>query len=357
MLELFIDGLAFFLEDGIWLLGKPYVAANDPGRKKAGIMISRRLFLEGGVILGLGALCSGALAGCAGNNPTNDAGNAGNQQSDSDDGAQSSQVSSGASDTSSAGQEYGITDVEGYTFRPGNSTDRGFVVDEAIEDPSGRTIHFSLHVPDAYDGSTPFALYIACPGWEGLYFQGVGANLSEDYPFEALNYVSDLIVASTQLDDWGEQSAQDVISLTQWLIGAFNIDDDRVYLSGCSGGGETISLVLGMRPKLYRRALHTISRWDGDISTLVQSRTPVYMAIGEHDDYYGPGPVRNSYNRIVAAYRNEGLSDEKIHDLVRLDVKPTSYFTGHGFEAGASEHGAGGYLFAHDDSIMGWLFQ
>lgn len=31
-------------------------------------------------------------------------------------------------------------------------------------------MRFSLHVPDSYDGSVPYALYVACPGWEGLYF-------------------------------------------------------------------------------------------------------------------------------------------------------------------------------------------
>lgn len=56
----------------------------------------------------------------------------------------------------------------------GSQTDRGFVVDDALQTPSGRTLHFSLHVPDSYDGSVPYALYVACPGWKGLYFQGVG---------------------------------------------------------------------------------------------------------------------------------------------------------------------------------------
>ncbi|MGI6590948.1 MAG: prolyl oligopeptidase family serine peptidase [Eggerthellaceae bacterium] len=326
-------------------------------------MISRRMFLEEGAIMGFGLLCTGLLSGCAGGASTNNSGDTAQQQSGSSEGTQAPQASSGGSSTASATVEsgtdrgYDIADVRGYTFVSGSSMDRGFVVDEALNDPSGRTIHFSLYVPDTYNGDIPFALYIACPGWEGLYFQGVGANLSEDYPFEALKYVDDMIVVSTQLDDWESQSARDVISLTRWLIGAFNIDEERIYLSGCSGGGETISLVLGECPELYRRALHTISRWDGDIDKLVQARTPVYMAIGERDDYYGPGPVRESYERIVAAYREEGLSDDEIHELIRLSIKPTNYFTSHGFNAEASQHSAGGYLFAHDAQIMGWLFQ
>lgn len=244
----------------------------------------------------------------------------------------------------------------GYVLAEGAQVDRGFVVDNALQTPAGRTLHFSLHVPDSYDGSVPYALYVACPGWEGLYFQGVGANLQEDYPFVANDYIADMIVASPQLDDWGEQSAADVIELTEWLLGTYNVDSERVYLSGCSGGGETVSIVLGERPELYRRALHTISQWDGDIDALADAEVPVYLAIGEHDDYYGPEPAREAYEQIVAAYRERELSEERIDELVVLDVKPTSYFTERGFSADNSQHAAGGYLFAHDNEIMGWLF-
>ena len=247
--------------------------------------------------------------------------------------------------------------MAGFSLTAGSQVDRGFVVDDVLETPSGRTLHFSLHVPDAYDGRTPYALYVACPGWEGLYFQGLGANLQEDYPFVANGYVPDMIVASPQLDDWGEQSAADVAELTEWLLAAYDVDPGRVYLSGCSGGGETISLVLGARPELYRRALHTISRWNGDVEALVQAEVPVYMAIGEKDDYYGAEPAREAYDRICDAYRARGLSEDRIDELVVLDVKPTSYFTDRGFAADTSQHGAGGYLFAHDEQIMGWLFR
>lgn len=248
------------------------------------------------------------------------------------------------------------TDSAGAMFTPGSSTDRGFVVDNSLE-LGGRTLHFSLSVPDHYDGTRPFSLYVACPGWEGLYFQGVGANLVEDFPFVANDYVPDMIVASPQLDDWGEQSARDVIALTKWLLSAYDIDPSRVYLSGNSGGGETVSLVMGERPGLYRRVLHTISRWDGDVGALADARIPVYLAIGEHDDYYGSVPDREAYQRICDAYRARGLTEEEISKLVTLDVKPDSYFTERGRAAGASQHEGGGVLFPHDERIMGWLFE
>lgn len=326
------------------------------------------LAVLGGCAWGAGADGAGGSAGAGAGGSAAGAGGGATGASGSAAAAGSGAGSSGAAGTSASASAAPASltasgpftrsprAVDGYTFMQGTQQDRGFTVDDALATPGGRTLHFSLHIPDAYDGSAPYALYVACPGWEGLYFQGVGANLQEDYPFVANGYVPDMIVASLQLDDWGAISARDTITATQWLMAAFNIDPARVYLSGCSGGGETISLVLGMRPDLYRRALHTISRWDGDVNALADAQVPVYLAIGENDDYYGSGPARATYQEICDAYRARGLSDDRIAELVVLDVKPASYFTDRGFTADASQHAAGGYLFVHDEQIMGWLF-
>lgn len=248
-----------------------------PMAQRLGKNISRRSF----IIEAIGFAGAIGLAGCSPSAGTRLAENPSSPSSANSKSAEGAAAADAAADNAVFGSD--PRDVEGFAFREGSQTDRGFVVDDALEMPEGRTLHFSLHVPDAYDGSAPFALYVACPGWEGLYFQGVGANLQEDYPFVANDYVPDMIVATPQLDDWGEQSAADAVALTKWLLAAFNIDPARVYLSGCSGGGETISIVLGTQPHLYRRALQVISRWDGDIDTLADAQVPVYLAIGEAD--------------------------------------------------------------------------
>ena len=71
---------------------------------------------------------------------------------------------------SDLGDAADVREPGGYVLMEGSQTDRGFVVDDALQTPAGRTLHFSLHVPDSYDGSVPYALYAPCPGWEGLYF-------------------------------------------------------------------------------------------------------------------------------------------------------------------------------------------
>ena len=214
-------------------------------------------------------------------------------------------------------------------------------------------IHYGLYVPENYDGKEPYALFISLPGYEGLYFQGEGVNLrSEDFVFEAARYNPEMIIAAPQLMDWRETSARETIELTEYLFSRFNIDRSRVYLEGFSGGGETGSLVMGMRPDLYTAFLAVSTQWDGDIRTLASARRPVYMAVGEHDSYYGSGPLRRAYEELVEIYEEEGLGEDEINDLVVLDVRPQSFFSEYGF----TDQHAGGNAFAFDESVMGWLF-
>lgn len=233
----------------------------------------------------------------------------------------------------------------------GTETQRGFMNDHVCHSELGE-IHYSSYIPESYDGSEPYALFITLPGWEGLYFQGVGANMVEDFGPEAIGWNEKMIVISPQLSDWRETSARQTIALTEYLLEAYNIDPEEIYLEGYSGGGETGSLVMGMRPELYTAYLMVSSQWDGDLEVLAQAKTPVYLVTGEQDSYYGLGSMKNAAAQLHAFYERQGLPDEEIDRLLVLDVKPQSYFTDRGIY---DQHG-GGMLIAKDETIMGWLF-
>lgn len=234
----------------------------------------------------------------------------------------------------------------------GTQTKEDFTVDNVLHSDTQGDIHFSSYIPESYDGSEPYALFVTLPGWEGLYFQGVGANLVEGFPFEARKYNDKMIIISTQLNDWGETSANMAIELTEYFIEHYNIDADKVYLHGMSGGGETGSVIMGKRPELYTAYLETSSRWDGDMEILAKAKTPVYMAIAENDTYYGSGYLKDAYNELYELYKQQGLSDSKINEILVLDVKQDEYFT----ERGYHDQHAGGNAFSADEDIMGWLF-
>jgi hypothetical protein len=109
---------------------------------------------------------------------------------------------------------------------------------------------------------------------------------------------------------------------------------------------------MGMRPELYAAFLMVSSQWDGDMETLADARTPVYLATGEQDSYYGSDSMKNAAEQLRELYEQQGLSDEEIDKLVVLDVKDQAYFTQRGY---TDQHG-GGMAFAKDEKIMGWLF-
>ena len=106
----------------------------------------------------------------------------------------------------------------------GESTMRGFINDKEYHSSEYGDIHYSSYIPETYDGSKPYALFVTLPGWEGLYFQGVGANMVEDFGVEAIRYNDEMIILSTQLNDWGETSANQAIALTEYFLVHYNID-------------------------------------------------------------------------------------------------------------------------------------
>ena len=69
---------------------------------------------------------------------------------------------------------------------PDSETYRGFVLDNVLHSAQEGDIHFNLYVPESYTSDKPASLFVTLPGYQGLYFQGVGVNLrTEDFSFEA----------------------------------------------------------------------------------------------------------------------------------------------------------------------------
>ena len=228
---------------------------------------------------------------------------------------------------------------------------RGFLQDNLLRTTEG-DIRFSGYIPESYDGSEPYALFITLPGWGGLYFQGVGANMQEDFGPESRQYNEKMIVLSPQLNDWGEASARQAIALTEYFLNHYNFDPAKVYLHGYSGGGETGSIAVCMRPELFTAYLMVSSQWDGDCERLAEVGTPVYLAIAENDSYYGSESMKQAYETLRELYESRGLSEEEIKQRLVLDVHPDEWCR----EQGYDDPHAGGLAFAHDETAMGWLF-
>jgi len=230
----------------------------------------------------------------------------------------------GQTDTQSADNQ--SSSSKAYNVEQGTSKYRDFVLDNVLHSETEGDIHYNVYIPEDYDGTESYALFMTLPGYQGLYFQGVGQNvMTEEFGFMARDYIPKMIIVAPQLNDWQYTSARQTIALTEYFLDTYNIDRSRVYAEGYSGGGETMSRVMGMRPDLYTAYLQCSSQWDGNYTEVVKARVPVYFAIGEKDEYYGSEPSRNAYNAIHKLYEQEGLSNSEIDRLLVLDIKPTSF--------------------------------
>lgn len=253
--------------------------------------------------------------------------------------------SSKAQATQPAEQNYAVTN--------GTDTYRDFSVNNILHSENNGDIHFNLYIPKSYDGSKAYALFITLPGYEGLYFQGVGVNIRrENFGFEAQKYNSNMIIVAPQLNGWDVESADETIVLVEYLLSAYNIDKSKVYIEGYSGGGETASQAVGKRPDLFTAYLQVSSQWDGEYESVAKAKLPVYIAIGKDDEYYGSKKSQNAYDTLYNLYKKQGLTDDEINKILVLDIKERDYFTSRNVP---NEHGGGG-LFAEDDTIMSWLF-
>lgn len=86
----------------------------------------------------------------------------------------------------------------------GSEVIRGFTFDNVLHSENDGDIHFGLYIPDNYDGTKPYALFVTLPGYEGLHFQGVGVNIrAEDYGIEAQKYNEEMIIVAPQLSTGG----------------------------------------------------------------------------------------------------------------------------------------------------------
>ena len=130
---------------------------------------------------------------------------------------------------------------------------REFSLDNVISSSLG-DIHYNVRIPSSYDGTKPYALFFTLPGYQGLYRFGIGINLrTEDFAFEVQKYVDDMIIVAPQLNDWGLTSARQTIELVHYFKDNYNIDTNRIFAEGYSGGGETMSIAMGIEPNLFTK--------------------------------------------------------------------------------------------------------
>ena len=128
----------------------------------------------------------------------------------------------------------------------------GVTPEQVLEGETGE-IHYSYYLPENYDPSQEYPLVMAMPGYDRMWFGEDSSGSNLDWPgFLCWTQLEeDMIVVSAQLTDWGETSARQAVELTEYFIQHYAVDTNRVYATGYSAGGETMSRAVAMRPDLY----------------------------------------------------------------------------------------------------------
>lgn len=228
----------------------------------------------------------------------------------------------------------------------------GWITEQTLAGANG-DIHYSYYLPENYDGSKKYPMMVTMPGYDMMWFgeESSGSNLDWSGFLAWTELDEDMIVVSAQLTDWGEKSARQAIELTEYFLDHFSADPDRVYAAGYSAGGETMSRAVAMRPDLYAAYLHGASQWDGAFAPVAENNVAVYIFMAENDEYYGSQKARDAYNGLYEAYRDAGLTEGQIADVLQLDIPDNEYFNRRGIY---NYHGGANILFENED-ILNWI--
>lgn len=228
----------------------------------------------------------------------------------------------------------------------------GLIREQVLESEEG-TIHYSFFLPENYDSSKTYPLVVTMPGYDRMWFgeDSSGANLTWNGFTIWTELDEKLIVVSAQLTDWGETSARQAISLTEYFIENYAVNSNRIYAAGYSAGGETMSRAVALRPDLYAAYLHCGSQWDGEYQPVAEEGVAVYIFMAENDEYYGSGKARDAYNNLHKAYLEARYTEEQTDKVLQVEIPDNAYFNNMGIY---NYHGGGSVVF-DDSEVLDWI--
>lgn len=229
------------------------------------------------------------------------------------------------------------------------------VISGQILDGADGEIHYSYYLPGTYDENKNYPMMVVMPGYDMMWFgeDSSGSNLNWQGFLAWTELDEDMIVVSAQLTDWGEKSARQAVELTEYFLQNFSVDRSRVYAAGYSAGGETMSRAVSMRPDLYAAYLHGASQWDGTYAPIAENQVAVYIYMAESDEYYGSEKAKDAYDNLLAAYRETGLPDNEIEQLLQVEIPDDAFFNQQGIY---NYHGGANVVF-DDKTILNWIVQ
>lgn len=179
----------------------------------------------------------------------------------------------------------------------------------------------------------------------------------------------------------GYSAGKDINQIVHYFINQYSVDEDRVYAIGNSYGGIIMSEAVTLEPDLYTAFLpcnssigepyYTQPNVDNPLTTdetyqnilndcqiIAENKIKVYFHIGRNDHdvnthCYNYESDLIAVNILEDLYREQGLSDEQISELVKIHVYENEDFQNVG---STYYHGATGLMCLNDDAVS-WVYQ
>lgn len=222
-----------------------------------------------------------------------------------------------------------------------------------VENPKvGVPLNYHYRLPENYDSSQKYPLVVYFNGYGQGYFpdaDNVGGHLicdgtpqfwfgEQDVPIS--EDVIFLAPQSTRPDQPFDVQAKQAVDLIECFLQQFAVDTNRIYGYTLSMGSIIGWQVVSTYPDLFAAFVQTgfMANNEEQAKIIADAELPMHLFQGLNDHLLGSDDAIASYERIVDAYKNRGLSDERIAELIKITVYPDSAFDPQGSPSRIDRH-------------------
>ncbi len=295
-----------------------------------------------------------------------------------------------------------VTNVNGEEIAPAGTTynfNQENIVNKASDEfkdlvvksnNSDNNIYVKYYLPEGYDSSRTYPMVVHCTGGGQQYStdspnktifgeNNYGVELDIDLTPKTFSIEApeDTIMVTIQALKENQpanyNAGKDIDQIVEYFINNYSVDTDRVYAIGNSQGGVHMSKAVAYRPDLFAAYLpcntsiamntKTITNEDVDspiyqeclnyCNAYVDNGVKIYFNVGRNDFTGAFEDDKLPYQMLQDLYRAKGYDDEKISNLVKMEIYEDEDFHAVG---STYYHGATG-LMCQNSAVISWLYQ
>ena len=162
------------------------------------------------------------------------------------------------------------------------------------------SLEYLLYVPEAHDPSgdpVPLLLFLHGAGERGADVQRVAAHGPPKLIAAGTDFPAIVVSPQAPENEWWPQRAQDLLALLDDITTRYNVDEDRVYVTGLSMGGYGTWALLQADPRRFAAAIPICGGGNALLAGRALRSVSVWAFHGEADRVV---PVQESIDMVEA---------------------------------------------------------